>query len=101
MTTSSATTLIEAVAPGRTQASEADEDYVHSGVERLMRAEDDRRHEAAPEHAPRALAPEAPGGSEAAASAEAAEGNVIQRCVVPGCEKPRKAQTRRPLSSLA
>jgi hypothetical protein len=83
-----ATTLIEALAPGRRQAAKA-EDRVHGGVERLGRSEDDRRQEAAAEVDTPASAPESPGDSEAP-GAEAAEGEVRQRCVVPGCKSPGK-----------
>jgi hypothetical protein len=84
-----ATTLIEALAPGRKQTSEASEDRVHSGVERVTGSEDDRRHEAAAEEDPSALAPEVPGDSEAP-GARAADRDVTQPCVVPGCESPGK-----------
>jgi hypothetical protein len=73
------TTLIEALAPGRRQGAEANDDRVHGDAECLARGEDDRRGEAAVEvDAP--LAPEAPGDSR----------EVMQRCVVPGCENPGK-----------
>jgi hypothetical protein len=84
-----ATTLIEALAPGRRQASQANEDRVHGAVERSARSADDRRHEAPAEEDTPASATEAPGDSEAP-DAQAAERDVMQRCVVPGCESPGK-----------
>jgi hypothetical protein len=83
------TTLIEALAPGPRQASQANEDRVHRAVERSARSEDDRRHEAPAGQDTPASAPEAPGDSEAP-DAQAAERDVMQRCVVPGCESPGK-----------
>jgi hypothetical protein len=83
-----ATTLIEALAPGR-QSREADEQRLDSGLERPgLRADDRRREGAADDHPP---APE----SDAARDAESPEGetsdrDVMQPCVVPGCESPGK-----------
>jgi hypothetical protein len=83
-----AMTLIEALAPDRRQASEADEDRIHYGV-RAARSEGERRYEAAAEEAPPALAPEAPRDSDAQ-GAQAPEREVVQRCVVPGCDSRGK-----------
>jgi hypothetical protein len=84
-----ATTLIEALAPGRRQESEANEDRIDRTIERAAGSDDDGRHEADVEGASPALAPEAPGDSEAS-GALVAGSDLNRQCVVPGCEGPGK-----------
>jgi hypothetical protein len=85
--TARATTLIEALAPGRRRAPEASEQRPAGGLERRGRSEEGG-HEAVAEEHPPASPPQAPGGFEAPSRDAASD--VVQRCVVPGCESPGK-----------
>jgi hypothetical protein len=87
--TAHATTLIEALTPGRKRAPESSEQDIVGGLERLGPSEDDRRHQAPADEHPAAGARQAPEDSEAPGS-EAADKDVMQQCVVPGCESPGK-----------